>query len=212
MDYKTNLVQKFIVKEEIFKEDIIRAAQKLFQAFGLKKTTMEDIAKSLGKGKSTLYYYYESKEEIFAEVLQKELKEVFEKTKIAVNAAITAEEKLKTFAVTRITVLGNMLNLYRLVCGDLMEQPTCSKSLFSEYAQQEKALIESILEFGIQQGEFNPVLAQEMDILTLVIVGSIRGIERELLTENQAVLEHRIAAISSLMVNGLKTKKQATFQ
>ncbi|TAG32079.1 MAG: TetR/AcrR family transcriptional regulator [Sphingobacteriia bacterium] len=201
-----------MVKEEVFKEDIIRAAQKLFQAFGLKKTTMEDIAKSLGKGKSTLYYYYESKEQIFAEVLQKELEEVFEKTKIAVNAVNTAEEKLKTFAVTRITVLGNMLNLYRLVCGDLMEQPTCTKNLFSEYAHQEKALIESILEFGILQGEFNPVLAQEMDILTLVIVGSIRGIERELLTENQAVLEHRIGAISNLMVNGLKTKKQATFQ
>ncbi|OYW78704.1 MAG: TetR family transcriptional regulator, partial [Sphingobacteriia bacterium 32-37-4] len=47
-----------MVKEEIFKEDIIREAQKLFQAYGLKKTTMEDIAKALGKGKSTLYYYY----------------------------------------------------------------------------------------------------------------------------------------------------------
>jgi AcrR family transcriptional regulator len=52
-----------MVKEEIFKEDIIREAQKLFQTYGLKKTTMEDIAKALGKGKSTLYYYYQSKEQ-----------------------------------------------------------------------------------------------------------------------------------------------------
>ncbi len=200
------------MKEEILKDDIIRGAQKLFQAFGLKKTTMEDIAKSLGKGKSTLYYYYESKEQIFAEVLQKELEEVFAKTKIAVDAAITAEEKLKTFAVTRITVLGNMLNLYRLVCGDLMEQPSCTKNLFNEYAQQESALIGSILEFGIQQGEFSPILPQEMEILTLVIVGSIRGIERELLTENHAVLENRITAIANLMVNGLKTKNKTYFK
>lgn len=196
------------MKEEIFKEDIIKTAQKLFQAFGLKKTTMEDIAKSLGRGKSTLYYYYDSKEQIFAEVLQKELKEVFEKTKIAVSAANSAEEKLKTFAVTRITVLGDMLNLYRLVCGDLMEQPSCTKTLFNEYAQQETSLIASILEFGIQQGEFASIMPQEMEILTLVIVGSIRGIERELLTENHAVLEHRITAISNLMVNGLKAKNK----
>ena len=39
-------------KEEIVKDDILKEAQKLFQQFGLKKTTMEDIARSMGKGKT----------------------------------------------------------------------------------------------------------------------------------------------------------------
>lgn len=200
------------MKEEIFKEDIIRGAQKLFQSYGLKKTTMEDIAKALGKGKSTLYYYYESKEQIFEEVLQKELQEVFNLTKIAVDAASTAEEKLKTFAVTRISVLSNMLNLYRMVCGELLDQPPCTRGLFSEYAQQETRLIASILAFGIEHGEFNPCLEEEMDILPSVIVSSIRGIERELFTDNLTGLENRIEAISHLLVNGLKNKKEATIK
>ena len=125
-----------MVKEEIFREDIIKEAQKLFQTYGLKKTTMEDIAKALGKGKSTLYYYYQSKEQIFEEVLQKELQEVFIQTQFAVETVHSAEEKLKIFAVTRIKVLSNMLNLYRLVCGEIGEHATCAKGLFNEYSQR----------------------------------------------------------------------------
>ncbi|MDP3393919.1 TetR/AcrR family transcriptional regulator [Sediminibacterium sp.] len=195
-----------MVKEEIFKEDIIREAQKLFQTYGLKKTTMEDIAKALGKGKSTLYYYYQSKEQIFEEVLQKELQEVFIQTQFAVETVHSAEEKLKIFAVTRIKVLSNMLNLYRLVCGDFVEHASCAKGLFNEYSQKEINLIKSILEFGINSGEFNKALEQEMDLLPSVVVSSIRGIERDFFNDKLIGLEHRIGAISNLMVNGLKNK------
>ena len=51
-------------KDEIIKAKILEGADKLFQKYGLGKTTMEDIAKDAGKGKSTLYYYFKSKEEI----------------------------------------------------------------------------------------------------------------------------------------------------
>lgn len=195
-----------MVKEEIFKEDIIREAQKLFQTYGLKKTTMEDIAKALGKGKSTLYYYYQSKEQIFEEVLQKELQEVFNQTQIAVEAANSAEEKLKVFAVTRIKVLSNMLNLYRLVCGDFVEHTSCAKGLSNEYSIKETNLIKSILEFGVNTGEFNQAITQDMDLLPSVVVSSIRGIERDFFNNKLIGLEHRIGAISNLMVNGLKNK------
>ena len=48
-------------KDEIIIKEVIEAAKVLFQRYGLKKTTMEDIAKFVGKGKSTLYYYFPSK-------------------------------------------------------------------------------------------------------------------------------------------------------
>lgn len=197
-----------MVKEDIFKEDIIREAQKLFQLYGLKKTTMEDIAKALGKGKSTLYYYYQSKELIFEEVLQRELQEVFRQTQIAVESVESAEEKLKVFAVTRIKVLSNMLNLYRLVCGEFVEQIPCGRVLFNEYSQLEINLIRSILLYGIEKGEFNQGIEQEMDLLPSVVVSSIRGIERDFFNDKLVGLENRIGAISNLFMKGLKKTYQ----
>lgn len=197
-----------MLKEEIFKEDIIREAQKLFQLYGLKKTTMEDIAKSLGKGKSTLYYYYQSKEQIFEEVLQRELQEVFRQTQFAVESVESAGEKLKVFAVTRINVLSNMLNLYRLVCGEFVEQIPCGRILFNEYSQLEINLIKSILLYGIEKGEFNREIEKEMDLLPSVVVSSIRGIERDFFNDKLVGLEFRIGAISNLFLNGLKNNCQ----
>jgi len=40
-------------KDEIVKNEILFQAQKLFQQYGLKKTTMDDIALACGKAKST---------------------------------------------------------------------------------------------------------------------------------------------------------------
>jgi len=66
-----------VPKDDHIREEILEEAQKLFRQFGLKKTTMEDIAKAMGKGKSTLYYYFCSKEDIFDAVILKEMGKVF---------------------------------------------------------------------------------------------------------------------------------------
>ena len=47
------------------KEQILQGAQKLFQSKGLGSITMEEVAQSIGKGKSSLYYYFKSKEDLF---------------------------------------------------------------------------------------------------------------------------------------------------
>ncbi|MBC8461550.1 MAG: helix-turn-helix transcriptional regulator [Deltaproteobacteria bacterium] len=47
-------------KEEL----IIKTAQELFARFGFNKTTVDEIAQKAHIGKSTIYHYFESKEEL----------------------------------------------------------------------------------------------------------------------------------------------------
>jgi len=74
-------------KEEMIQGQVIRAARQLYQQHGLFKVTMEDVAKAVGKGKSSLYYYYKSKEEIFDAVIDAEIKEIFTEIVQAVSKA-----------------------------------------------------------------------------------------------------------------------------
>ena len=46
------------------KYTILQEAQKLFALYGYRKTTLEDIAIKLHKGKSSLYYYFKNKERL----------------------------------------------------------------------------------------------------------------------------------------------------
>ena len=44
--------------DDMMQKQILAASQKLFQQFGYPKVNMDDVAKAVGKGRSSLYYYY----------------------------------------------------------------------------------------------------------------------------------------------------------
>ena len=54
------------------KEKIIESATNILSRFGIKKSTMDEIAQKIRMGKSTLYHYFKNKEEIFLEVVKRE--------------------------------------------------------------------------------------------------------------------------------------------
>jgi len=87
---KTNILSK----DEEAKTAILEAAKRVFQKWGLNKTTMEDIAHEAGKGKSTLYYYFKSKDEIFEFLIKNELNSILTKAKTTINQISTSKEKL----------------------------------------------------------------------------------------------------------------------
>ena len=167
-----------VPKDDHIREEILEEAQKLFRQFGLKKTTMEDIAKAMGKGKSTLYYYFCSKEDIFDAVILKEMGEVFNSVAQAVEKAVSAEEKLKAFTITKIKSVQKKANLYKIVRGEMQENMRCMKHLHAEYDIQETKLVREILKFGVENGEFTRLIIKELDILPSVMVSSLRGLER----------------------------------
>lgn len=194
-----------ISKDDIIKEEILKEAQKLFRQYGVKKTTMEDIAKAMGKGKSTLYYYYGSKEAIFDAVILKEMGEVFDCVKQAVSKATSAEEKFKAFTLTKIRAVQKKANLYKIVNGEQRDTMRCIKHLNTEYDTHETQLIKEILSFGIANGEFARHIKKELDILPSVIASSLRGLERDIFTATKyAKLESRIESILGIMMRGLK--------
>ncbi len=51
------------------REEIIKAAEKRFVRHGLQKTTIEEIARDLRIGKTTLYHYFKTKDDLFKETV-----------------------------------------------------------------------------------------------------------------------------------------------
>ena len=108
-------------KDEIVIEEILSGAKKLFGKHGLKKTTMEEIATAAGKGKSTLYYYFPSKIEIFEAVVEDEMKNVVKRIREAVNVSLTAKEKLKAYLQAQITSIIGFHSFREVLFDDVAE-------------------------------------------------------------------------------------------
>lgn len=164
-------------KDEIIIKEVIEAAKVLFQRYGLKKTTMEDIAKFVGKGKSTLYYYFPSKIEIFEAVIENEIRELFESIEIAASKEVTARQKLKVYWLTRLQKLEKMCNLSQVLKEEIMDHAITIFNLKRKHLQEELTLVKGFLIFGIENEEFRPETEEHIEVLCRVIVASLRGFE-----------------------------------
>ena len=54
-----------MVDKDQYRKKIVITSGQIFSRYGFKKTTMDEIAKELKMGKSSVYYYFKSKEDIF---------------------------------------------------------------------------------------------------------------------------------------------------
>lgn len=194
-----------MIKEEIIREEIVAAASKLFQQYGWHKTTMEDIAKAAGKGKSTLYYYYTNKDEVFEAVVTKEINEVQAVVMQAVGQVKSAKEKLMTYSAANFSELRKKVILFRMVSGELRENINkATFNLRSRFDSNEVEFLKGILLFGINSGEFNSIREEDVDLLAHTFVSAFRGIEVDLFIENKlAGLEERIDMATGILIRGL---------
>lgn len=70
------------MEEQITKKRILEKSHDMFQAFGISKVTMEEIASNLGISKKTLYKHFTNKEHIIRELVESvkcDIEEKFEK-------------------------------------------------------------------------------------------------------------------------------------
>jgi AcrR family transcriptional regulator len=84
---------------------ILEAAEVLFHRYGYSKTSLEDIAKEAGLGKGTIYYYFESKEDIFFEVAQQHSDKYFQVLKDIIASEKSFEEKFSLAIRTPIRLV-----------------------------------------------------------------------------------------------------------
>lgn len=192
-------------KEEQLKEEAIQAARRLFQQYGLHKTTMEDIAKAMGRGKSTLYYYYKSKDEIFEDVVKKEIDELFKKIQAAIDKVVSAEDKLKTYIATSIKTIKSKLNLYKIIRGELVESLPQFNLLVKKFNTKEIQSIKEILILGVDNKEFNVALGNDIDLLAYSAVSVLRSLTIDLAIEDKFPnWDERLNAIINIVIKGIK--------
>src|ERR1700761_4854210 len=170
-----------LTKDEIIRASIVKAAQKLFQHYGLSKTTMEDIAKALGKSKSSLYYYFTTKEEIFEAVVQQEKDIILKDIKSATAKVDTAEEKFRVFALTKFNEIRKREILYKIIHNDILDNVCLFQMIRKKYDILELELIKDILKLGIENSEFDINGIQRLDATALFCAITLRGVQMDLI-------------------------------
>lgn len=171
-------------KDEKVKKNILEAAKSVFQKWGLNKTTMEDIAREVGKGKSTLYYYYRSKEEIFEELVKKEFASIIGKAQSASEEAVSSKDKLKKYIATMLSEVKKTASIFPLVKGDVKGNKEFLDRIKKMLNDEEEAIVLEILQQGLKSGELNFLKEDELIKAAKALVGMVTGLAVYLFFDN----------------------------
>ncbi len=136
---------------------ILDAAKVLFSRYGIKKTSIEEIAQQAGLGKGTVYLYFKSKDEIFS-VLASGFASEFEKAlDDALKISSSPTERLRAFIETRVGFFDRCFKEYGATAESILEAEASSvmDGLRKQYGGKHIKIIADLLEDGKNSGEFD---------------------------------------------------------
>ena len=195
-------------KEQIIRETIIESASVLFKKWGLKKTSMEDIARSVGKGKSTIYYYYTNKEEIFLIVMERLAKDIVKNSKEVINKEKRAEDKLRKYLLEYSSEIKKYAALYDIIRYELKDNIELKTKIRTSYDTEENELIKEIIRYGILNKEFKPYTETEVEAISSTILSIARSMLFDLYIENLPFDgEHGMTIFLEVLFNGVKRQE-----
>ena len=188
-------------------DSILDTSRKMFGRYGMQKTSLHEIAQMARVAKATLYNYFGSKDQIYLEVLNREVNDVIEKITVAVEHAASPADKLKVFLHAKFHYIKeaiNILNLGREGIDKLLPKTgNIRKRLFSK----EVKVLHSILEGGVREGIF--YISNIM--LTAQAIGyALRGFEVTwLLEENDMEIGKHLDNLFDIICKGIVVRKES---
>lgn len=152
--------QRQLEERKMRQERILTGALEVFKSKGFDGATMDEIAQKSGFGKATLYYYFHSKEEVFAAILEIG----WQKLWTSLESVIAGDHSPRqTFINVLLKIAENARNrpgLYEFLFN-VPKVITFEKQPWKRYQERMYGVIQGLLEDGVKAGEFpniNPQL------------------------------------------------------
>ncbi|GJQ64359.1 MAG: hypothetical protein SCALA702_34120 [Melioribacteraceae bacterium] len=156
------------------KISIKKAAKKVFAKFGYQKTTLEDIANLIGIKKNSLYYYFESKEDLFNQIMVETSEYLYNHLVTELGKVVTNKEKLRFFILYHTNKINVDDAMNEATISAMVEIGSIVEESYTHFIDKFKDVCRKILAEGIKTGEFKEVDANEISEL---IFETIRGYE-----------------------------------
>ncbi|GAA4307240.1 TetR/AcrR family transcriptional regulator [Compostibacter hankyongensis] len=177
------------IQEEILPEQILQAALQLYLKHGLKKVTMDDVSKVIGKSRSALYYYYRNRDEIFEAVMETLIREVIDEIAVAMDHAGAVKDKIRAFGLTKIKTSEDRKAIFTAMeagmdADEISRHTRTMSEVHKRMMKSEAALLKKALSEAAKNGDIRPLKPKEQEMLIFILLSGIRGIRREMRHDN----------------------------
>jgi AcrR family transcriptional regulator len=193
-----------MVNKEEFRRKIIVTAGQIFSRYGFRKTTMDEIAKALKMGKSSIYYYFQSKEEIFEAVVLYEANILRNELTKAIKSVDSPLGKMQSYVFVRMKAFEKLSNYYNAIFDKNLDHFEFIEHIRAKYDLEELAILRLILYDGVRKGVF---VVENSEYAAMAIQTTMKGLEVPLFWQKREVeIDHKLKAILDVLFYGIVKK------
>ncbi|MEJ5186780.1 MAG: TetR/AcrR family transcriptional regulator [Candidatus Geothermincolales bacterium] len=183
---------------------IKEAALRLFSEKGFHDTTVQDIAEEAGLGKGTIYWYWDSKEDLAFSLVEDMLSAFLDLVRRAEEWDLPFREKFRVLVHEASALYREKKDHCRLLWKFRADRhyifnPDYAKKV-TRYYQDIRRSLASIIRKGMEEEEID---YPDSDHLALVVLGVAEGLELEWLENEDFDLEGSLQLVLGNLFSGL---------
>jgi len=161
---------------------IVHTALKLFSQKDYSATSVAQIAKAAGVGKGTVYYYFDTKADIFIAAVMKWLSKTEEQMSNKQEKIENPVQKLNAFIQTRMDLFDPQNLLHVRLFSEIIHQTFTAGGILKKrrylvddiLARQCRTVMEIIFE-GISSGDFRAEIAKDTPVIANNLLALMYG-------------------------------------
>lgn len=186
------------------REDLVANISELFLKYGLRSTSMDDIANHLKISKKTLYQHFSNKEDVVEQVMLHRRRKRDKETN---SDEIRKKNPVQVLSSVKSFMASDIHNKYPSNFYDLRKYyPSVFQKLRAEDESFSKRFLETLIEQGIEQGYFRKEI--DTDIQVYLFSKQLRFLqEPDNLTDYTYPLQKIVSTIIDNFLLAIATKK-----
>ncbi len=162
--------------QKISKQKILEATAKIIAKKGLDKTSVDDIIEEAKVSKGSIYFHFNSKDELLISAVRFSAEQRITQIKEALKSVQSPKEKLQKLFKANNEMLRNDVDSFLMTYALLLNSHNDIRKLIaSEYIQSYINFVAQIIEEGINSGEFKNVNSKSI-ATALVFSNDLTGI------------------------------------
>jgi AcrR family transcriptional regulator len=184
------------------REELMRAALKLFTQRGYSATTVRELVEEAGVTKPVLYYHFGSKEGLFLDLMQVHFGRLETVVDLSRKGEGSVRKRLTAMLEAGFTYVQQNSDFIRLMHAVYYGPPGEAPYFdFDAYHQRYHALITRFFEEGIERGEFRPGNAGDM---AWIVLGTMEiAIEDQICCQASRIDRKVLRRLLKLVFDGL---------
>lgn len=156
------------------RQKLIDIARQLFAKRGVANTTMNDIAVASGKGRRTLYTYFNSKEEVYSAVIESELERLSDKLDEVAARKMRPLDKVIELIYTHLSMIRETVVRNGNLRAEFFRNIWMVEKVRKKFDDYEIDLFSKVYQDGKADGEFD---IDDVNLVADITHYCIKGLE-----------------------------------